>query len=389
MTRSTGATRFLLTYGLAHAGAVVAYSPFLTLLLPARVVELTGDAHVAWLSAATLLGAVTASVAGILFGWASDTVGSRRRWVAAGLAATLASYVPLAYAETPTALLVAVLVFQVAVNLLLAPLTAWAADAVPDDRKGVLGGLIGAGPPVGALAGVLATMSWLPSEGARLVVVCAIIAALVLPLLVLTPPPAVESRSVRDLALARHDLVLLWVARLLVQVAAIVLFAFLFFYFRALPDAPSQHWIAQLIALALVLGFPLALLVGRISDRLGPRRPFLVGAGVAMAAGLAIMAVAPGREQATAGYILFGCGMSIFLPLQATFAMQLLPRRHRHGLDLGILNLANTLPAIGATLLTAGLVPTYGYPALLWTLSAAVTLAGACVLLVRGDAQVA
>lgn len=389
MTRSNGVTRFLLTYGLANAGGVVAYSPFLTLLLPARVTELTGGAQVEWLSAATLLGALTASLAGILFGWASDRIGSRRGWVAAGLAATLASYVPAAYAQTPTALLLAVLLFQLAVNLLLAPLAAWAADAVPDDRKGVLGGLIGAGPPVGALAGVLATVSWWPSEGTRLAVVCVIVAALVLPLVMLKPPPAIESRSVRDTALARHDLVLLWIARLLVQVAAIVLFAFLFFYFRALPDAPSQHWIAQLIALALMLGFPVGLLVGRMSDRLGPRRPFLASAAAAMAAGLAIMAVAPGREQATVGYVLFGCAMSIFLPLQATFAMQLLPRRHRHGLDLGILNLANTLPAIVATLLTAGLVPAYGYPALLWTLSAAVTLAGACVLLVRGDAQVA
>jgi MFS family permease len=387
MTRSGGSTRFLLAYGLANAGGVVAYSPYLSLLLPVRLAELTGEARVEWLAAATLLGALAASVGGVLFGWASDVRGTRRAWTAAGLLATVASYVPLALARTPGGLIVAVILFQLAVNLLLAPLAAWAADTVPDGRKGVLGGLLGAGPAAGALAGVLATWPGLPGADARLASIGVMVAALVVPLLALPPPSRVTGTPVAAPVMARRDLALLWLARLLVQVAAVVLFAFLFFFFQALPDAPAQDWVARLVAVALVLGFPLALVLGRLSDRLGPRRPFLAGAAAAMALGLAVMATAGSPRVAGTGYVLFGCGLSVFLPMQATFAMQLLPRPDRHGRDLGILNLANTVPAVVATLLTVGLVPLYGYPALLWTLATAAALAGGCVLLVRDDRQ--
>lgn len=389
MTHSGREGRFLLLYALANAGGVVAYAPLLTLLLPVKIAAAAGDARVAWLGAATLAGALAASLANIAFGWASDVSGSRRGWIAAGLLATLASYAILHRAASPAGIVAAVVLYQVALNMLLGPLAAWAADAVPDDRKGVLGGLLGAGPPVGALAGVLATVPIWPGEGARFAVVCATVAALVVPLLAagrVRALPAAPAPPARRRA-ARRDLALLWLARLLVQVAAGVLFAFLLYYFEALPDPPAQGWVARLIAAALALGFPLALLAGRASDRLGPRRPFLIAAAAAMLAGLTLMACATTRPPATAGYVLFACGLSVFLPIQATFTMQLLTRPERHGRDLGVLNLANTLPSVIAPLLAVGLVPSYGYHGLLWTLAAAVALAGLCVFLVRYDRQ--
>lgn len=383
--------RFLLLYALANAGGVVAYAPLLTLLLPAKIAAAAaaGDARVAWLGAATLAGALAASLANIAFGWASDVSGSRRGWVAGGLLATLASYAVIHRAASPAGIVAAVVLYQAALNMLLAPLAAWAADVVPDDRKGVLGGLLGAGPAVGALAGVLATAAIWPGEGARLAVVCAIVTALVVPLLAAgraRPLPAAPAPPARRQA-ERRDFALLWLSRLLVQVASGVLFGFLLYYFQSLPDPPAQGWVARLIAAALALGFPLALLIGRASDRIGPRRPFLIAAAAAMAAGLALMAGAVARPPATFGYVLFACGLSAFLPIQATFTMQLLTRPERHGRDLGVLNLANTLPSVIAPLLAVGLVPSYGYHGLLWTLAAAVGMAGLCVFLVRCDRQ--
>ena len=41
--------RFLLLYALAVAGGAVAYVPFLSLLLPLRVMAMTDSGHVAWL----------------------------------------------------------------------------------------------------------------------------------------------------------------------------------------------------------------------------------------------------------------------------------------------------------------------------------------------------
>ena len=387
-------TRFLLLYALANAGGVAAYLPLLTLLLPTRMAAAAGDLRVEWLAAAMLAGAVTASLANIAFGWASDIWGGRRRWVSAGLVLTLASYAMLDRATTPIAIVTTIVFYQLALNMILAPLAAWAADAVPDSQKGLLGGLLGAGHPVGALAGVIATLGFLRGPGMQLAMVCAIVAALIVPLLALgrpitldpeavAPPPA--QRTVR-----RVDLSLLWVARLFVQMAGSVLFAFVLYYFQSLPGRPaSEAEVAQLSLLTVIAAFPLALLLGRASDRIGKRRPFLFGVTVAMSVGLALMGSRPSFGAAVAGYTLFGCGLAIFLALHSTYAMQLLPSPKRRGRDLGLFNLTNTLPALFSPLLTVGLVPTYGYDGLMLALAALVAIAAVLIIAVSGESKAA
>lgn len=382
--------RFLLLFALANAGGVVAYLPLLTLLLPAKVAAVAGEARIEWLGAATLAGAVAASLANIVFGWASDVAGTRRLWASAGLCLTVASYVPLHLAASPAALVAAVAAFQVALNMLLAPLAAWASDSVPDRRKGLLGGIIGAGAPAGALAGVVATLPALGGEGLRLATVCALAIVLTGPILLLgSPPPPCPVASGLSRRPTGHDFALLMIARLLSQVAGNVMLGFLYYYFHGLGGAPSQADVARLAAMAVLLAFPIALVVGRLSDRLGPRKPFLVAAAVVAAFGLVLMAFQAKLAPAAVGYALFGCGNAVFLALQSSYAMQLLPSPARRGRDLGVLNLANTLPAIVAPLLAIWLVPGRGFGALLATTAGLMLLAAGCTLLVRRDAQAA
>ena len=387
-------TRFLLLYALANAGGVAAYLPLLTLLLPTKMAAAAGDLRVEWLAAAMLAGAVTASLANIAFGWASDIWGGRRGWVSAGLALTIASYALLHQATTPIAIVGAVIFYQLALNIMLAPLAAWAADTVPDSQKGLLGGLLGAGHPLGALAGVAATLPFLGGQGMQLAMVSAIFAALIVPLLALgrpvaldteAPPPPPAQRTMR-----RVDLSLLWVARLFVQMAGSVLFFFVLYYFQSLPGrAASEAEVAQLSLLTVIAAFPLALLLGRASDRIGKRRPFLFGVTVAMSVGLALMGSRPSFGTAVAGYTLFGCGLAIFLALHSTYAMQLLPSPKRRGRDLGLFNLTNTLPALLSPLLTVGLVPTYGYDGLMLALAALVAIAAVLIIAVSGESKAA
>lgn len=386
--------RFLLLYALANAGGVAAYLPLLTLLLPTRMAAAAGDMRIEWLAAATLAGAVTASLANIGFGWASDIWGGRRRWVSAGLVLTIVSYAVLSLATTPITIVAAIIFYQVALNMMLAPLAAWAADSVPDAQKGLLGGLLGAGHPVGALAGVMATLPFVHGQGLQLAMVCAIVAVLVLPLLAFGRPLAVEAEVVApppaQRAMRRVDLSLLWMARLLVQMAGSVLFAFVLYYFQSLPGrSASEAEVARLSSLTLIAAFPLALLLGRASDRIGKRRPFLFGVTVAMSLGLALMGIRPSFAAAVAGYALFGCGLAIFLALHAAYAMQLLLSPKRRGRDLGLFNLTNTLPAILSPLLAVGLAPTYGYDGLMLALASLVAVAAVLIIAVRDESKAA
>jgi hypothetical protein len=66
--------------------------------------------------------------------------------------------------------------------------------------------------------------------------------------------------------------------------------------------------------------------------------------------------------------------------------MQLLPSPGRHGRDLGVLNLTNTLPNLIAPALAIWLVPGRGFAPLLTLLAVLMMVAGICILFIRKDA---
>lgn len=384
-------TRFLLLYALASAGGFVAYVPFLTLLLPVKMAAAAGDARIEWLATATLLGAIAASVGNVGFGWASDVTRSRSPWIAAGLVVTIMTYAVMHAVSSPPMIVAAMVAWQLALNMLLSPLAALAADQVPDRQKGLLGGLLGAGPPVGALAGVVVTLSAFDSEAGQIGLICGLVATMVVPVLVFgnmggrivaqMPPPQAAERRLR-----RIDLALMWVARLLVQIAGSTLFGFLFYYFQSLPGEPvSSATVARASGATLIAAVPLALIIGRASDRLGARRPFLIGTAIVMTIGLAVMAGASRLPVAITGYALFGCGCAIFLALHSVYAMQMLPSARHRGRDLGLFNLTNTIPSVLSPLLALTLVPRHGFGGLMLVMAGLVVAAAILTAMVRRD----
>ena len=379
--------RFLLLFALANAGGVVAYVPLLTLVLPAKIALLAGEARVEWLGAASLAGAAAASIGNFAFGWVSDVAGTRRGWAAAGLALTLATYVLLHLATSAVDIVFAVIAYQLALNMLLGPLMAWAADVVPDSDKGLLGGVLAAGPPVGALAGVAVTLPSVSGQISQLALICLVVLVLSAPLLALGggPRSAPAQAPSGPRATSYVDFGLMWVARLLVQVAGATLFTFLLYYFQSRPVPASPLEVAMLSAGTLLVAFPLTVLLGRVSDRIGPRRPFLIGSVLAAALGLLVMAWQEQLALAMAGYAIFGCAAASFLALHSAFAMQLLPAPGRHGRDLGLLNLTNTLPHLVSPALAIWLVPGRGFGPLLSLLAVLMLVAGLCICFIRGD----
>ncbi len=381
-------TNFLLIYALAYAGGFVAYVPFLTILLPVKMAVTAGDLKVEWLAAATLLGAVAASIANIAFGWASDRTRSRRPWIMAGLLLTIGAYGLIHFASTPAAIVAAIVLWQVTLNMMLSPLAALAADHVPDAQKGVLAGLLGAGQPLGSVATMVVTLPGVEVEMVQFAAVCAMFTAMVLPLFVVRPRPiaaeppvSAEQRIVR-----RRDLTLIWFARLFVQTACSVLFSFLLYYFQSLPgEVATVATVARTGGVTMLLAIPLALLLGRASDRIGARRPFLIGAALAMTAGLGVMGTTTALPVAILAYGLFGCASSIFLALQSVYTMQLLPSPAHRGRDLGLFNLTNTLPSFLSPLLAVTLVSGQSFTLLMGTLAVLVILSAVLVALVRSE----
>ena len=376
---------FLLLLALAVAGGAVAYVPFLTVLLPVKIAQLTGSDDVASLAYATFAGAIVASFANIGFGWLSDRIGGRPPWIFAGMIISSTLLVIIGRTDNVTNLIVAIMLWQLGLNMMLGPLTAWAGDCIPDVQKGLLGGLFAFAPALGALAGATVTIPGLADAAMRLVIVALLVMGMVTPVLLfgrrrelpeLMKPREIAQRSEVAPWRTRSAVARMWSARLLVQVAEAALFAFLLFWLRSLSPGYGEDSAARIFSIVLAIAVPLALAVGRWSDK--QSRPILplALAAICSSVGLVIMALASSLAVAVAGYLFFGIASILFLSLHSGQTLRVLRSPENRGRDLGIFNLTNTVPSLIIPWLTLSLVPFFGFSGLFWLLAALCGLAG-------------
>ena len=378
---------FLASYALAWAGGSIAYTPFLTILLPIRFSQFAGRDDVHWLALCATVGAIAASVSAVLWGWASDRWPSTKRrsrlnWSMAGLIATALGTWAIARANSPAAMIVAVAGWQFSLNLMLAPLAGFAADSLGDQQKGSLGGMLAFAPALAALS-VIGVAMVPPDLGRQLALIMVIVALCLLPIFARRRVPALgmEERSMRSGQEIRPDhrtLFLLWLARLFVQVAEGLLFLFIFYFLREVSAGRlTLGTFAWTNAGVQLLAIPVALAVGRQSD-LGNRRKLpLLAMLCLVAAGLSGMALFNSWVAVIGCYAIFMMGSNSFLALHSAFAMQQLPNQRHFGRDLGLLNLTNTLPSLTTPMLAALVIGRYGYHGLLAMLAVAMFLPAA------------
>jgi len=175
--------------------------------------------------------------------------------------------------------------------------------------------------------------------------------------------------------------VVMWGARLLVQIAEAGLFAFLLFWLRSLDPRFSENTAANLFSLVLLASVPVALALGRWSDRHSrPLVPLVLCAAVA-ALGLGVMAFARDIGVGIAGYVAFGIAGTVFLSLHTAQTLRVLPNPRRRGRNLGLFNLTNTIPSLVVPWIAIALVPAFGYGAMFALLALCSALAALALAL--------
>lgn len=391
--------RFELLYALAYAGVFIGFIPFFSLFLPIKVQLIAPQDKVSILTLTAISGVAVASVSNIAFGWLSDRTyvrrGTRRPWVVAGLAALLAAYGAVHVSSSASELVAAVLFFQVALNMLFAPLLAVMADTIPNRRKGTVAGMMGIAHPMASLTGVLVTLSIFSSEAERYGITCVLTAAAIMPFLLFAgaggDAAADDGPLPPDRQLERRDLVLAWLARLFIQAAGTAVMTYSFFYFQEALQREGvfdlyvqTRYIARTIAVSTMLAVLVTLASGWFSDRIGRRKPFLVAYAGLTVAGLAGMAGAASWTASAASYIFFVIAYSAFIALLMAFTMQILPSPRHRGRDLGFFNLTNTIPeAVGTALAFPFLAGASSFSPMLTVVALLAAIGGGFVLLIR------
>lgn len=359
----------MLGYLAAQTGAFIAFIPLLTLLLPIRAESLAGPDKAILLGQAAMVGGLVAALANVAAGALSDRTrgrfGRRRPWLLGGVAGVALTLGLIFLAQTPTALILAVVGFQLAVNAVYGPLCALVPDMVPDSQKGLASSFASAALPLANLFTAVVVAVLLAWDGLAFAAVILASAVLILPLaLTLREPERLTPRRLTFsfAAFRSRSFSLTFVSRLLAESGVAINTLYLLFLVQALPPGGApQGWSAVQTFSALILAATLAatggaLAAGPLSDRTGRRAPFVIGGALGMAASLALLTLWTAWPGPLAAQLLFGFFHGVHAATVAAMTAEILPDREQAGRDLGMMNIAVALPQSLAPATAAGLI---------------------------------
>ncbi len=370
-------------------------------LLPRYADAITGgdgkEAALAWVSG---LGAVAAMVFNPLSGALSDrtsaALGRRRPWIIGGAVAAAGLMVVMSYQDSIVGLAIAWFLVLAAANMAFSAMTAYIPDQVPVAQRGLVSGFVGLAQVLGVVVGV-ALVSFVVTDlrqGTWLV--AGMMLVLVLPMVVAIPDARLPKSAIPPFAWGRFwsgfwvspraypDFAWAWITRFLVWLGTALATIYLLFYLKDFLEYPEPEQ-GQTILIGLYgLGtIVTAVIGGRLSDRSGKRKIFVIVSSVVMGLSVLILAVVPNFNAACLGAFLLGTGYGVYLAVDQALITQVLPTAEDRARDLGVINIANTAPQILAPVLAAPLVTLLGYPALFGATAVVMVLAGILVRFIR------
>jgi MFS family permease len=397
---------FIVLYTLAYAGASLLLLAPLLVSLALKVNSLVGiDRAPAALALVTGVGSLLAMVANPFFGRMSDRTsspwGMRRPWMLAGLAGGCLGIVTVALAPGIPVVLIGWCAAQVFFNALLASLAAVLPDHVPIAQRGLVSGVLAVCLPAASVVGTFLVQLFDGSVVTMLLVPCAVGGCLV----ILFAARLADRRlaaadrprwSLREFAGTFYvdprrspDFAWAFASRFLLVTAYAFLVTYQAYYLidqvgSAERDVPRQIYLGTLVqSAALVV---VALITGRLSDRIGRRKPFVILA--AMTYGLAMLVIA--RADDVPGYLagmaVGGLGFGMYMAVDLALVVDVLPDHDHAAKDLGVINIAGALPfALAPAVAPVILRVTGDSYAGLFTVAAACAVIGAgAILPIRG-----
>jgi MFS family permease len=409
---------FAAKYGLASFGLFLAILAPTFLLLSFKVQSLVFAAdgpHVSRLDSLAHVATQLGFVAGIgslfalvsqpLAGRLSDRTmsrfGMRRLWIAVGVVGAFISLAAAGFAPNLAVLTVAFCLAQVFSNFAQAAETASVSDQVPVSRRGVVSGIFGAMTPVAILV-ISIVLPMIPGDPLKWTIpalvglVFGLIFAITLKDRVRTAKPdrpfdfkeffgsfAFNPKTHRSLGWA-------WLTKAMIMSGYIGVAGFLTLYLATnfgMNKTQQGAFNGEAQAISVVFLIISSIVAGRLSDRLARRRIFVTIGGLVAGVGILLVAAASlvgpeGLPVILVGMAVIGVGMGLFFAIDQALCLDVLPNPDEAAKDLGVLNIANTLPGLIIPLIAGSLILPLGRSlfgngyALLFVIVAVVAMVG-------------
>jgi len=398
--------RWIAAFATAWLGIWMAQLTPVQLQLPAQIESLRESAD--WVDSVVTFGIISgiagafALVAYPIAGALSDRTvsrwGRRKPWILGGAVLFAAALVSLGLQSTFVGVGICWSLASVGFCVLTAALTATISDQVPVAQRGVISGWVSAPQAIGLVLGLVLVESLELDVLTGYLLMAGIVVAFVVPFLLVAPDARLDPAD-RPTLTFRGLLAGFWISprkhpdfgwtllgRVLVNIGnALGTTLLLYFLMFGLERDDPQGDLLVLSLVYVVFIVASSLLLGRWSDRLGRRKPFVVVSALFQAVAAALLAFVPDFTVAVVAGALLGIGYGAFLSVDQALATQVLPNAATRGKDLGIMNIATTVPQALAPLLGAWLVAAVAGFTGLFVISAIATVLGAlAVIPVKG-----
>ena len=284
------------------------------------------------------------------------------------------------------------IIAQIGFGGVMAATFATLADQVEPAQRGRVGGLIGMGVPVGMALGALIASAF--TDVALMVAVPAVIGvAMCVGFAVVlrdrpasSPQPAFSAKEFLSSFVfnpRKHpDFAWVWLTKFLFMCAYTAGTGYIAYFLIEDIGLPVTA-VAGVIALSLVASgvgnFITSPLGGWLSDRFGKRRPFVALAAAVSMSGLLLIAVSDNVPMFIAGQFVLGLGLGCFNAVDLALAADTLPSDGSAAKNLGVFNMASSLPQSLVPAVAAPLVMWVGYTGL-FVVGAALGLLGAVLV---------
>ena len=380
----------------ANLGLWTACFTPIQILLPIQIADLGVSGKEAALGWVTGLGALVSIVVAPGAGLLSDRTrprllgrayGRRHVWTIGGVLLAALAMVWLGQARSLAVVAIAWALVQVGLNAMQASLSAAVPDRVPVPQRGFVSGWVGMPQALGLVLGaVLVTVVFTSVTGGYLAMAVALL-VLAIPFALLTPDDPLGSGQVAKatwrIGLRDHpDFAWAWGTRFLVLLGnALGTLYLLYFLTDRVRLGDPETGLLIMILLYTAGMVATAVVFGRISDRTGRRRIFVVWSGVVMAVAALVLAIWPTWPAAMTAAVLLGLGFGVYLAVDTALITQVLPTATDRAKDLGVINIASSAPQVLGPAISAPLVTHLGGYPTLFAATAVVTLLGAVLVM--------
>jgi MFS family permease len=393
---------FVARYTLAYTSTCLVFLAPALVSLALKVDSLVGiDRAPDNLALVTGVGALVSLFGNPFFGRMSDRtssrLGMRRPWMVIGWVGGTLGILVVALAPDIALVLVGWCMAQLFFNALLAAMVAVLPDQIPGAQRGLVAGVLGVCLPVASVTGTFLVQLFTGHQLAMFMVPCAVGGFFIL-LFVVTlkdrrlAKGVVPPWSLRELLRTFYvnprtspDFAWAFASRFMIVLAYAFLTTYQAYYLlekigSAKADVPRQIFLGTLAqSVVLVLA---SLIGGRLSDRTGRRKVFVLAASIVYGLAMFVVAIATGLPGFLVGMAIGGLGFGTYMAVDLALVADVLPDRDSVAKDLGVLNIAGALPfAIAPAIAPAILAIGRGSYGVLYAVAGVCAIVGAFAIL--------